>query len=142
MMKFVKEMISSTSSNSNSNISSAQQRLRRIFKGALGALDGTLVHAVVLANQQIIWEGVAHDARVLTEIDLRHAINKEEKFNHGHAQLKNVIERAFGVLKEEGEHEEVLDETNGPGWTTADSQIMSNMREELALQLMQRRGNT
>ncbi|KAK6789712.1 hypothetical protein RDI58_013512 [Solanum bulbocastanum] len=129
----------------------------------------------------------------LGDYRLRRAINKEEKFNHGHAQLRNLIERAYGVLKarcpildkmppysidfqrdvviacfavhnfikkerinddlfsqydspqlifdeEEGEHEEVLDETNGLGWTTADSQIMSNMREELALQLMQRRG--
>jgi len=117
----------------------------------------------------------------LGDYHLRHAINKEEKFNHGHAQLRNFIERAYGVLKarfpildkmppysidvqrdvviacfavhnfirkehinddlfnqydspqlifdeEEGEHEEVLDETNGPGWKTADSQIMSNMR--------------
>ena len=26
-------------------------------------------------------------------------ITKEEKFNHAHAQLRNVIERAYGVLK-------------------------------------------
>nr|XP_009797411.1 PREDICTED: uncharacterized protein LOC104243848 [Nicotiana sylvestris] len=123
----------------------------------------------------------------------RRAINKEEKFNHAHAQLRNVIERAYGVFKarfpildkmapysidvqrdvviacfavhnfirkerlnddlfnqydlpqvifeEEGEHEQVLDETNGPSWTTEDSQFMNNMREEIALQLMQGRGN-
>ncbi|XP_055814463.1 uncharacterized protein LOC129884140 [Solanum dulcamara] len=29
----------------------------------------------------------------------RRAINKEKKINHGHAQLRNVIERAYGVLK-------------------------------------------
>ena len=28
-----------------------------------------------------------------------HALAKEEKFNHAHAQLRNVIERAYGVLK-------------------------------------------
>ncbi|KAL4580226.1 hypothetical protein LXL04_016411 [Taraxacum kok-saghyz] len=27
------------------------------------------------------------------------ALTKEEKFNHAHAQLRNVIERAYGVLK-------------------------------------------
>ncbi|XP_059278179.1 uncharacterized protein LOC132032558 [Lycium ferocissimum] len=171
MMKFAKEIISSTTSDPNLEIPGAHKRLRKNFKGAIGALDGTLVHAIVPANQQIIyrgrgkgkcyqnvlgicyfnmvftyvyagWEGVAHDARVLTEIvsnpengfpfppsnkyylcdatypntrgflapyhnvrywlddyQRRRAINKEEKFNHAHAQLRNVIERAYGVLK-------------------------------------------
>ncbi|XP_060215630.1 uncharacterized protein LOC132642479 [Lycium barbarum] len=166
------------------------------------------------------WEGVAHDARVLTEIasnpdngfsfppprflapyrnirywlgdyHRRRAITKEEKFNHAHAQLRNVIEHSYGVLKarfpildkiapypiniqrdvviacfvvnnfirkerinddlfnhfdtpqvifdEEGQQEEALDETNGPSWTVEDSQIMTDMREQLALQPMQRR---
>ncbi|KAM3361037.1 hypothetical protein P3S68_015891 [Capsicum galapagoense] len=121
------------------------KRLQIFFKGAIGALDGTLVHVVDPANQQIIyrgrgkdkcyqnvlticnfniiftyvyvgWEGIAHDARVLTEVvsnsdngfsfppsrdyRRRRAITKEEKFNHAHAQLRNVIERSYGVLKE------------------------------------------
>ncbi|XP_027767957.1 uncharacterized protein LOC114074296 [Solanum pennellii] len=87
MMKFAKEMISSTSSNLNSNI----------LSGALGALDGTLVHAVVPTNKQLMyrgrgkgkcyqnvlgicdfnmiftyvyggWDGVTYDTRVLKEI--------------------------------------------------------------------------
>ena len=29
----------------------------------------------------------------------RRALTNKEKFNHGHAKLRNVIERAFGVLK-------------------------------------------
>ncbi|XP_075099149.1 uncharacterized protein LOC142176015 [Nicotiana tabacum] len=171
MMKFAKEEILSTTSDSNLHIPSSHKKLRNFFKGAIGALDGTLVHAVIPANQQIVyrgrgkgkcyqnvlaicdcnmvftyvyagWEGVAHDARVLTEIasnpnngfpfpppnkyylcdaaypnirgflapylnirywlgdyHRRRAINKEEKFNHAHAQLRNVIERAYGILK-------------------------------------------
>ncbi|XP_074373632.1 uncharacterized protein LOC141713981 [Apium graveolens] len=139
--------------------------------GAIGALDGTLIHAIVPASQQARyrgrgrgecyqnilgicdfnmiftfvwagWEGVAHDSRILTEVvaDIdsgfplpppnkyylcdaayantrgfltpykntrywqsdfrgRRALTREEKFNHAHAQLRNVIERAYGVLK-------------------------------------------
>ncbi|KAM3221710.1 hypothetical protein P3L10_020980 [Capsicum annuum] len=52
MMKFAKEMMTLTTFDSNMDILGAHnKRLRRIFKGAIGALDGTLVHAVVPANQ-------------------------------------------------------------------------------------------
>ncbi|KAM3202566.1 hypothetical protein P3L10_030190 [Capsicum annuum] len=58
MMKFAKEMIAPTIFDLNMNIPDAHnKRLRRIFKGEIGALDGTLVHAVVPANQQIIYRG-------------------------------------------------------------------------------------
>ncbi|XP_060178774.1 uncharacterized protein LOC132608967 isoform X3 [Lycium barbarum] len=57
MMKFAKEMIAPTTGDSNVNIPSAHNRLRRNFKGAIGALDGTLVHAIVPANQQIVFRG-------------------------------------------------------------------------------------
>lgn len=69
------------------------------YKGAIGALDGTLVHAIIPADQQARyrgrgrgdcyqnvlgvcdfnmiftfvwagWEGVAHDSRILTEVAL------------------------------------------------------------------------
>ncbi|KAM3238267.1 hypothetical protein P3L10_013297 [Capsicum annuum] len=105
------------------------KRLQIFFKGAIGALDETLVHVVDPANQQIIYRGrgkdkcyqnvltiwITHDARVLTEVvpnsdngfsfppsrdyRRRRAITKEEKFNHAYAQLINVIERSYGVLK-------------------------------------------
>ena len=35
----------------------------------------------------------------LADYRRRRALTKEEKFNHAHAQLRNVIERAYGVLK-------------------------------------------
>ncbi|XP_060966886.1 uncharacterized protein LOC133035128 [Cannabis sativa] len=120
-----------------------------LCEGAIGVLDGTLVHAVISLDKQTTyrgrgkgWKGVAHDSRVLKEIvanpnncfpfplpnkyylcdaaypcsrrflppyhnvrywlgDYRRrcAVTKEEKFNHAHAQLRNVIERSFGILK-------------------------------------------
>ncbi|XP_060196833.1 uncharacterized protein LOC132626101 isoform X4 [Lycium barbarum] len=121
MMKFAKEMISSTTSDPNLDIPGAYKRLRKIFKGAIGALDGTLVHAIVPANQQIVYRGRGKDKYYLCDAaypntrgflapyrnvrywlgdyQRRRAINKEEKFNHAHAQLRNVIEHAYGVLK-------------------------------------------
>lgn len=35
----------------------------------------------------------------LADFRRRRALSKEERFNHAHAQLRNVIERAYGVLK-------------------------------------------
>ncbi|GAV63794.1 LOW QUALITY PROTEIN: DDE_4 domain-containing protein, partial [Cephalotus follicularis] len=153
----------------NDSAFNTHKSLRRIFKGAVGALDGIL--AIIPASHQTVyrgrgkskcyqnvlgtcdfnmiftfvyvgWEGVAHDSRVLTEVlaepsnnfpfsppgkyylrnsmytntqfmapyrnirywlgdfRRRRAMTKEEKFNHAHVKLRNVIERAYGVLKE------------------------------------------
>nr|KAJ0204905.1 hypothetical protein LSAT_V11C500258830 [Lactuca sativa] len=35
----------------------------------------------------------------LRDFHRRYALTNKEKFNHSHAKLRNVIERAFGVLK-------------------------------------------
>ncbi|KAJ0957953.1 putative Myb/SANT-like domain, harbinger transposase-derived nuclease domain-containing protein [Helianthus annuus] len=171
MMNFAREVIVPTSSNVSTNNSERHRRLKEIFSGAIGALDGTLIHAIVPVDQQTRyrgrgkgecfqnvlaicdfdmiftfvwagWEGIAHDSRVLKEVafnpnsgfpfpppdkyylcdaaytntrgfmtpyrgtrywlaDFRRqrALTKEERFNHAHAQLRNVIERAYGVLK-------------------------------------------
>ncbi|XP_074343001.1 uncharacterized protein LOC141680774 [Apium graveolens] len=171
MMEFAKEVIVPTPYDQNTSRSKRQKKLLKIFSGAIGALDGTLIHAIVPPSQQAHyrgrergecyqnvlgicdfnmiftfvwagWEGVAHDSRILTEVvadtdsgfplpplnkyylcDVayantrgfltpykntsywqadfqgRRALTKEEKFNHAHAQLRNVIERAYGVLK-------------------------------------------
>ncbi|GAV68136.1 LOW QUALITY PROTEIN: DDE_4 domain-containing protein [Cephalotus follicularis] len=168
MMTFAREMIVPSTFDPNPDNSGAHKSLRRIFKGAVGSLDGTLVHAIIPSSQQTVyrgkgkgkcyqnvlgicdfntiftfvyagWEGVAHDSMVLTEVmaalsnnfpfpppskyyicDVaytntrgfmapvrywledfrrRRAMTKEEKFNHAHAKLRNVIERAYGVLK-------------------------------------------
>ncbi|KAJ0488731.1 putative harbinger transposase-derived nuclease domain-containing protein [Helianthus annuus] len=96
MMEFAKEVIVPTSFNPNPDIPGHNKRLRRVFKGAIGALDGTLIHAIVPVQKQHLyrgrgkgecyqnvlaicdfnmvftflvagWEGVAHDSRILSE---------------------------------------------------------------------------
>lgn len=96
MMLFAKDMIVPSSFNPNPNIPGHNKRLRQVFKGAVGALDGTLVHAVITASRQDLyrgrgkgdcyqnvlgvcdfnmiftyvmagWEGIAHDSRILLE---------------------------------------------------------------------------
>ncbi|XP_023732613.2 uncharacterized protein LOC111880418 [Lactuca sativa] len=96
MMVFAKDIIVPTSFNPNPNIPGHNRRLRRIFRGAVRALDGTLVHAIVPLDKQHLyrgrgkgdcyqnvlaicdfnmistfvvagWEGIAHDSRILSE---------------------------------------------------------------------------
>ncbi|KAL8091528.1 hypothetical protein AgCh_033957 [Apium graveolens] len=97
MMEFAKEIIVPTSFDPNPDVPGNHKALRRIFQGAVGALDDTLVHAVIPNDQQTCyrgrgrgecyqnvlgicdfnmiftfvwagWEGVAHDSRILTEV--------------------------------------------------------------------------
>ncbi|XP_074351413.1 uncharacterized protein LOC141690519 [Apium graveolens] len=97
MMEFAKEVIVPTPYEQNTNRSKRKKKLLKIFSGAIGALDGTLIHAIVPSSQQARyrgrgrgeryqnvlgicafnmiftfvwagWEGVAHDSRILTEV--------------------------------------------------------------------------
>ncbi|XP_023766546.1 uncharacterized protein LOC111915080 [Lactuca sativa] len=96
MLLFAHDIIVPTSFNPNPNILGHNRRLRRVFKGAVSALDGTLIHVVVPANKQDLyrnkgkgdcyqnvlaicdfnmmftffvagWEGITHDSRILSE---------------------------------------------------------------------------
>ncbi|KAJ9557775.1 hypothetical protein OSB04_012389 [Centaurea solstitialis] len=51
--EFDKEIIVPTSFNPNPETPGNNRRLRRIFKGAIGALDGTLVHVVVVGFYRV-----------------------------------------------------------------------------------------
>ena len=97
MMVFAGEVIVPTTGDVISSTSERHRKLKEIFPGAIGALDGTLVHAIVPADQQTRyrgrgkgecfqnvlaicdfdmiftfvwagWEGIAHDSRVLKEV--------------------------------------------------------------------------
>ncbi|XP_023732220.1 uncharacterized protein LOC111880040 [Lactuca sativa] len=121
MMIFTKEVIVPTNCNATVNSLERHRRLKEIFPGATGALDGTLVHTVVPADQQTRYRGRGKDKYYLcdaaytntrgfmtpylntrywlADFRRRRALTKEEKFNHAHAQLRNVIEHAYGILK-------------------------------------------
>ncbi|GAV71764.1 LOW QUALITY PROTEIN: DDE_4 domain-containing protein, partial [Cephalotus follicularis] len=97
MMTFAKEIIVPSTFDPNLDSPGAHKSLRQIFKGVVGALDGTLVHTIIPVSQQTVyrgrgkgkcyqnvlgfcdfnmiftfvyagWEGVRHDSRVLTEV--------------------------------------------------------------------------
>ncbi|KAL7593468.1 hypothetical protein Lser_V15G35582 [Lactuca serriola] len=57
MMYFAKEIIVPTTPNPTRHNSERHRRLKNIFSGAIGALDGTLVHAVVPVDQQTRYRG-------------------------------------------------------------------------------------
>ncbi|KAI8555192.1 hypothetical protein RHMOL_Rhmol05G0155700 [Rhododendron molle] len=96
MLNFSKEIIVDTPYDQSAHQIRENRRIRHIFQGAVGALDGTLISAVVPHDQQIPyrgrgrgecyqnvlaicdfdmlftfvragWEGVAHDSWVLRE---------------------------------------------------------------------------
>ncbi|KAL4585804.1 hypothetical protein LXL04_010430 [Taraxacum kok-saghyz] len=78
----------------------------------------------------------------------RRALNNKEKFNHAHAKLRNVIERAYGVLKARYEEPNVTCPNNNEPvddaevevptqGSAADRDYMTTLRDEIAEQLMQ-----
>ncbi|KAH0650422.1 hypothetical protein KY284_030334 [Solanum tuberosum] len=69
-----------------------------IATNVLGVCDRNLNFTYVLPG----WEGSAVDGRVLRDAIVRRnglIIHKEELFNMRHARARNVIERAFDLLK-------------------------------------------
>ncbi|XP_024965784.1 uncharacterized protein LOC112505983 [Cynara cardunculus var. scolymus] len=121
MIEFAREVVGPMPNEETSNMPKRQRNLRRMFLGAIGELDETPIHAGVPVDQQARYRGkgrekyylcdaaYANTRRFLTpyrntryllaDFRRRLALTKEERFNHAHAQLRNVIERAFGVLK-------------------------------------------
>ncbi|XP_074347389.1 uncharacterized protein LOC141686241 [Apium graveolens] len=105
----------------DSRYSTVEEKMAIFLHGAVGALDGTLVHAVIPVGQQARYRGRGRDKYYLcdaaytntrgylipyrntrywlADFNRQRALTKEEKFNHAHAKLRNVIERAYGVLK-------------------------------------------
>ncbi|XP_023761718.1 uncharacterized protein LOC111910175 [Lactuca sativa] len=57
MIPFSREIIVPTNSNATMNSLERHRRLKEIFPGEIGALDGTLVHVVMPAHQQTRYKG-------------------------------------------------------------------------------------
>ncbi|KAM3301830.1 hypothetical protein P3S67_016332 [Capsicum chacoense] len=58
---------------------------------------------------------------------------RKERIND---ELFNQFDTSQVIFDEEGQQEETYEEINRLSWIVEDSQIMHNMREELALKLM------
>ncbi|XP_071738983.1 uncharacterized protein [Rutidosis leptorrhynchoides] len=77
----------------------------------------------------------------LSEFEGIRAVTREEKFNHGHAILRNIIERSYecdedGVTSNEIESHEA--ELIGTQWGSQSTQYMANLRDEIAKRLIAR----
>lgn len=57
MMEFAREVVGTTSFDGTPSTSERFRRLKEIFPGAIGALDRTLIHAVVPSDQQARYRG-------------------------------------------------------------------------------------
>nr|GEV10972.1 putative harbinger transposase-derived nuclease domain-containing protein [Tanacetum cinerariifolium] len=74
------------------------------LEGAVDALDGTFIYTniifVTLPTHTRGFMAPYRNMRYwLGDFRRRRPFNGKEKFNHSHAKLKNVIERAYGVVK-------------------------------------------
>ncbi|GJV33030.1 Myb/SANT-like domain, harbinger transposase-derived nuclease domain protein [Tanacetum coccineum] len=119
-----KEIIIPTNFNLNPTVPSHNRRLRQIFKGAVGALGiahDSRILSEAIRNQNAPFPlpppdkyylcdaayahtrgfmAPYHNVRYwLGDFRQRRPLNSKEKFNHSHAKLRNMIERAYGVLK-------------------------------------------
>ncbi|XP_071712688.1 uncharacterized protein [Rutidosis leptorrhynchoides] len=178
MMKFAREIIVPTSSEATTNMSQRNRNLREKLPGAVGALDGTLIHAVVPHNQQTRyrgrgkgecyqnvlgicdfdmiftfvwagWEGIAHDARVLTEV----AYNPTSGFPfpppvqrdvviacfaiHNFIRKYNIYDEVFPEFEDDEEPSEENEQQNMQGVECGSQgiQFMNNLLDEIANQL-------
>ncbi|XP_074346935.1 uncharacterized protein LOC141685748 [Apium graveolens] len=145
-MEFAKEIIVPTL---NSNISRRQRELLKKFPGAIGALDGTLVHAIIPTDlqarykgrgrcdcyQNVLavcdfymiftfvwagWEGVAHDSRILTEV----ALDPYSGFPVPPSNNDG-----------EGDKEDLEGPINDTQWGSQATQYMNDLRDQIAQKL-------
>ncbi|KAK1262689.1 hypothetical protein QJS04_geneDACA020454 [Acorus gramineus] len=114
----------------------------------------------VFVEEQVGWEGTAHDSRILSEIIQDPAKmgratpqNKEEVFNQLHSSLRNVIKRTFGVWKKKKLHDSLFEQFHSTAVDEDhsteqlypvirpenDQQEMNRVRDEIANLLVSRR---
>ncbi|KAJ9556578.1 hypothetical protein OSB04_011192 [Centaurea solstitialis] len=67
MMEFAREVVQPMPNEETSHLSECQRNLRRIFLDAIGALDGTLIHAVIPVDQQARYRGRGIDKYYLCD---------------------------------------------------------------------------
>ncbi|GJY86747.1 hypothetical protein Tco_0500773 [Tanacetum coccineum] len=119
MMEFAKEVVRPTSAEPNSNMSDRHRALREIFLGAIGALDGTLVHVVVPINEQIAYRGRGgRRIRSVGFVECKSGKNFTE------------IESIFNNEEEYEGH--VEEEADAIQWGAQSTHYKANLRDEIA----------
>ncbi|GJZ56420.1 hypothetical protein Tco_0611613 [Tanacetum coccineum] len=68
MLVFSEEVIRPTTFNPNPNIPENNRRERQMFKGVVGALDGTLIHASVPSHKQNVYRARGRDGKEMLNL--------------------------------------------------------------------------
>ncbi|KAJ9555925.1 hypothetical protein OSB04_010539 [Centaurea solstitialis] len=84
---------------SREQVSILQYQEKEVEKMDCDFLDKYYLCDAAYANARRFLAPYRNTRYWLADFRRRRALTREEKFNHAHAQLRNVIERAYGVLK-------------------------------------------
>ncbi|GJS40028.1 hypothetical protein Tco_0565071 [Tanacetum coccineum] len=155
MLVFSEEVIRPTTFNPNPNIPGNNRRECRMFKGAVGALDGTLIHAYVPSHKQNVYKARGRCdcyQNILAICDFNMIFTYivagwEDKYYLWDAAYRHTrgFMAPYRNVSDIHVNENVRDDNDGdvevaqPIGSEADQQYMINLRDDIATQIMQAR---
>ncbi|XP_076908727.1 uncharacterized protein LOC143565731 [Bidens hawaiensis] len=86
-------------SEESSGRSKGKRKVKETFNSKLIEVDKCYLCDAAYTNTRGFMAPYRNTRYWLADFRRQRALTKEERFNHAHAQLRNVIERTYGVLK-------------------------------------------